>query len=125
MTENKEVMAKNIKNNMAKMGVNATEVCKALDIKQNTFSDWIHAKTYPRIDKIELMARYFGITKAELVEDQSSVDQIVLSSDEKLIIKIMREDRPMMAHMLKYAKMAKMRNTKIDRKDGENNDRTQ
>lgn len=72
MIENREVMAKNIRNNMEKMGVNATEVCRALDIKQNTFSDWINAKTYPRIDKIEKMAQYFGISKSELVEEQSS-----------------------------------------------------
>ena len=73
MIENREVMAKNIRNNMEKMGVNATEVCRALDIKQNTFSDWINAKTYPRIDKIEKMAQYFGISKSELVEEQSSI----------------------------------------------------
>ena len=71
MIENREVMARNIKNNMEKLGVNATEVCRSLGIKQNTFSDWLHAKTYPRIDKIEKMARYFGISKSELVEDQS------------------------------------------------------
>lgn len=35
-----------------------------------TFSDWINAKTYPRIDKIELMANYFGIEKSDLVEDK-------------------------------------------------------
>jgi len=36
-----------------------------------TFSDWVNAKTYPRIDKIELMANYFGISKADLVEERS------------------------------------------------------
>lgn len=33
-----------------------------------TFSDWVNAKTYPRIDKIEMMANYFGISKSDLVE---------------------------------------------------------
>ena len=70
MTENKKVMAKNIVRYMEEKGVNATEICKALDIKQNTFSDWINAKTYPRIDKIELLANYFGVTKADLVEER-------------------------------------------------------
>ena len=70
MNENKEVMASNIKYYMARQNVNATEVCKALGIKQNTFSDWVNAKTYPRIDKIERMANYFGVTKAHLVEAQ-------------------------------------------------------
>ncbi len=29
-------------------------------------------KTYPRIDKIELMANYFGISKADLVEEHTA-----------------------------------------------------
>ena len=70
MTENKKVMAKNIVRYMEEKGVNATEICKVLDIKQNTFSDWINAKTYPRIDKIELLVNYFGVTKADLVEER-------------------------------------------------------
>ena len=85
MIENREVMARNIKRNMGEMGVNSTEVCRALNIKQNTFSDWINAKTYPRIDKIELMAQYFGITKAELVEDQGPSVNVSLSNDERIV----------------------------------------
>lgn len=68
MNGNKEVMAANIKFYMEQQNVNATEICRALNIKQNTFSDWVNAKTYPRIDKIEKMANYFGISKAHLVE---------------------------------------------------------
>lgn len=68
MNENKEIMAKNIKHYMSVLDVNATEICKDLGIKQNTFSDWVNAKTYPRIDKIEMMANYFGVSKADLVE---------------------------------------------------------
>lgn len=70
MIENKEVMARNIKKQMEKKGVSSADVCRALNFKTNTFSNWINAKIYPRIDKIEMMARYFGISKSELVEDQ-------------------------------------------------------
>lgn len=70
MNENKEIMAKNIKRYMSILNVNATEICKDLGIKQNTFSDWVNAKTYPRIDKIEMMANYFGVSKSDLVEEQ-------------------------------------------------------
>lgn len=84
MTENKEIMARNIKLQMEKNGVNATELCKALDIKQNTFSDWINAKNYPRIDKIEKLAQYFGISKALLVEDIQDLD--IFTDDERRLI---------------------------------------
>ena len=69
MFESKKVMAKNILHYMEVNNVTATDVCKACGFKQNTFSDWVNAKTYPRIDKIELMANYFHINKSKLVEE--------------------------------------------------------
>lgn len=83
MIENKEVMATNLKKYMAKKGVNAAEVCNALGFKPNTFSNWINAKIYPRIDKIQMLAEYFGISKAALVED---ADNMTLSSKEQSLI---------------------------------------
>lgn len=68
---NKDVMAKNIKIHMESAGVTAKDICSTLNIPMATFSDWIHAKTYPRIDKIEMLANYFGISKADLIEDYS------------------------------------------------------
>ena len=68
---NKEVMAQNIRNLMNQNDVKPKDVCDTLKIPMPTFSDWINAKTYPRIDKIELMANYFGISKADLVEDHN------------------------------------------------------
>ena len=73
MKENKEVMAANIKYYMERKKVNSADVCKALGFKQNTFSNWINAKIYPRIDKIEMMARYFGISKSDLVEERTTI----------------------------------------------------
>ena len=83
MIENKEVMARNIRKLMERKGVNSTEVCKTLHFKHNTFSNWINAKIYPRIDKIELMAQYFEVSKAALVEDS---ENIVLSPKEERLI---------------------------------------
>ncbi len=68
---NKEIMAKNIKYYMDKKHIRPTDICGTLKIPMPTFSDWINAKTYPRIDKIELMANYFGIEKSDLVEEKS------------------------------------------------------
>ena len=102
MIENKKVMAKNILRYMNERNVTATDICKTLGFKQNTFSDWVNAKTYPRIDKIELMARYFQISKADLVEEPEDTPQaqeirnsyltntFKLSEDEKQLIEAYR-----------------------------------
>lgn len=83
MVENRQVMAKNILHFMEVNGVNATDVCKACGFKQNTFSDWVNGKTYPRIDRIEKMANYFGISKSLLVEERTAP---VFSEESKRII---------------------------------------
>lgn len=70
--ENKEVISKNIQYYMNKHHQTRNEICDALGIKYTTFTDWVKAKSYPRIDKIELMANYWGISKADLVEDKST-----------------------------------------------------
>ena len=106
MLGNKEAMANNLKKLMELNGKTATDVCSVLGFKRNTFSDWVNAKTYPRIDKIELMANYFGVSKAALVEIDYHPD-LVLSIDEKnLIIEYRRTDtetKNMIRRLLAYS----------------------
>lgn len=66
---NKETMAKNIQYYMDKYEKTRQDMCDALGVKYTTFTDWVKGNSYPRIDKIELMANYFGISKADLVEE--------------------------------------------------------
>lgn len=67
---NKEIMAKNIQYYMDKNNLTRQDMCKALGVKYTTFTDWVKGNVYPRIDKIELMANYFGISKSQLVEER-------------------------------------------------------
>jgi len=73
---NKEVMAKNIQHYMDKHEKSRHDMCEALGVKYTTFTDWVKGNSYPRIDKIELMANYFGIAKADLVESHNSTTNI-------------------------------------------------
>ena len=66
---NKQVMAKNIQKRMDERGIDRNELCRVMSVPYSTVSDWLNARKYPRIDKIEMMANYFGISKSDLVED--------------------------------------------------------
>ncbi|EFQ49076.1 LexA family transcriptional regulator [Lactobacillus iners] len=68
---NKEIFSQNLKYYMYKYGVDRNALCDTLGFKYMTVSDWINAKTYPRIDKIEILANYFNIKKSDLVEKQT------------------------------------------------------
>ena len=72
---NKKIMAKNILYYMDKHQKTRNDMCDALGVKYTTFTDWVKGNSYPRIDKIELMANYFGISKADLVEEHTSIPQ--------------------------------------------------
>ncbi|GBG94613.1 bifunctional S24 family peptidase / transcriptional regulator [Ligilactobacillus salitolerans] len=65
---NKKVMSANIKKQMKRLGIDRNKLVGDLGLKYTTVSDWINGKTYPRIDKIEMMADYFHVEKADLVE---------------------------------------------------------
>lgn len=67
---NKKIFAKNLKYYMDLKNISRNEICDKLDIKYATFSDWINAKKYPRIDKIEQLANYFDILKSDLIENK-------------------------------------------------------
>lgn len=66
---NKAIMAKNIRYYMDLNNKTRNDMCEALGVKYTTFTDWVKGNSYPRIDKIELMANYFGIEKSDLVEE--------------------------------------------------------
>lgn len=69
---NKKIMAQNIQYYMTIYGKTRQEMCDALGVKYTTFTDWVKGNVYPRIDKIELMANYFGISKSDLVEERAT-----------------------------------------------------
>ncbi|MGY3716742.1 LexA family protein [Sutcliffiella cohnii] len=69
MTENlKAIMAENLKKQLDKKGITQTMMAKDLNIPEMTVSNWVKGKTYPRPDKIQMMADYFGIKRSQLTE---------------------------------------------------------
>lgn len=67
---NKEIFAKNLKHYMDLNNKDRNNICEILDIPYTTLSDWLNAKKYPRIDKIEILANYFKIEKSDLIEEK-------------------------------------------------------
>ena len=78
-------MSKNIKKYMAVNNVDRMKLSRDLKIKYSTLSDWINEKTYPRIDKIELMANYFNVTKADLIEESTMPSNAVPVSNDNVV----------------------------------------
>lgn len=67
---NKHVMSMNLKRLMAEKNISAKELSRRLDFPYTTLLSWLKADNYPRIDKIEAMADYFGVQKSDLIEQK-------------------------------------------------------
>lgn len=72
---NKKAMAKNLQYYMNKAGRTQKEMSEIVGVATSTFNDWMRAKKYPRIDKIEIMADYFGIKKSDLIEEKMTEEK--------------------------------------------------
>ncbi|MDM5250041.1 XRE family transcriptional regulator [Lysinibacillus sp. G4S2] len=62
--------SKNLKHQLDKRGLNQTDMARDLNLPETTVSNWMKASTYPRPDKIQLMADYFNIRRSDLTEEQ-------------------------------------------------------
>jgi len=78
---NKEVLSENLSRYVELSGKTRREICIDLGFKESSFNGWCRGEYYPRIDKIEMMADYFGCTKSDLIERKS--DTYVISKDVK------------------------------------------
>lgn len=68
---NKSVFARNLQYQMDLNKKTRKDVCEALGFSYYTFSDWVNGKKYPRMDKVEMLANYFGVLKSDLIEEKT------------------------------------------------------
>lgn len=102
---NKSIFAKNLQYYMSLHSKTRRDLCDALGFSYYTLSDWVNGKKYPRMDKVELLANYFGIQKSDLIEERTAetekpVINDGLSEDQKALIDFARslpEDKAALA----------------------------
>lgn len=66
----KDILAKNLNYYIERSGKNQTDIARELGIPEMTMSNWVKAKTYPRMDKLQLLADFFRIPRSFLTEEQ-------------------------------------------------------
>ncbi|MGG5741303.1 LexA family protein [Bacillus cereus group sp. IBL03679] len=68
----KKIFSNNLKKYLNRNGISQTDLANELNIPETTFSNWMQAKTYPRPDKIQMLADYFQITRSDLTEAEQN-----------------------------------------------------
>ena len=85
-TWSKEVFAKNLKRYMDAKGISQKELSAVVGVSAPTINEWVKAKKYPRIDKIEILSNYFGCLKSDLIEEKRQSTESELSARKKEFI---------------------------------------
>ena len=102
--DNKYIFSKNLQRLMTINNVSRKDIANVLGISYFTVSDWVNGKKYPRMDKVELIARYFGVSKSDLIEDEVTnksqlTPEITLTEGEQMLLDLFRlipEDKQQM-----------------------------
>ena len=94
--DNKNIFATNLNNLMRIEGKTRKDLSEALGISYFTITAWVNGTKYPRMDKVEMLAKYFGVQKSDLIEDMEdniSLPQktFVLSEGEELLLALFRQ----------------------------------
>lgn len=101
----KAIFAKNLRKYMEQSRKSQKELAEVVGVSAPTFNDWINGKKFPRIDKIQKLADYFGILKSDLIEEKMTEEK---GKDNELIANIivrMRTDeafRSLVASLYEY-----------------------
>src|SRR5690625_5853441 len=76
----KEIVASNLQKLLDRKGITQTQMANELNYPEMTVSNWMKAKTYPRVDKMQEMADYFGVKRSDIEEIKSN--EVVMTSSQ-------------------------------------------
>lgn len=77
-----KVTSRNLKRIIYESGKTQTEVAKALGINKSTLSSWMNGTRVPRMNKIDMLCKYFGCTRSDIMEEHPIGEPVHRPTDE-------------------------------------------
>ena len=87
---NKKTMSENLKYYIEQSGKDRRELAEIWGFPYSTVSEWVTGRKYPRIDRIEIMADYFGILKSDLIEEKTETHKEMQKENDTIASVIIR-----------------------------------
>lgn len=90
----KDIFSTNLKQKMENKGITRRDICEALGFSYYTVTDWVKGKKMPRMDKVEILAKYFDCLISDLIEEKTEEQLHIQKKNDILsdIILNLRED---------------------------------
>lgn len=101
-----EIFTRNFNRYLNNSGKKQTEVAVYVGVSSGTVSDWKFGRAYPRMDKVQLIAEFFGVQTSDLVNDINIVKESITNKEQEvfdLFHKIPEEKREIILSMIRAA----------------------
>lgn len=92
MEIDKKIVSKKLLELIRKSGKSRKEICQEMGISYSTFTEWANGRKYPRPEGLELLARYFGCDKSDLIEESQPSHTRISPQEVGSIIRRRREE---------------------------------
>lgn len=71
----RRIFARNLSRYMELCNKKQADIINDLGINKSAVSTWINGTRMPRMDKVQVLADYFGINKSDLLEDKGTQEE--------------------------------------------------
>ncbi len=89
----KKIFAKNLKYYMNLNNKSQIDIINDLNINKSAISTWCNGTRLPRMDKVDMLAKYFNINRSDLIEEHSTdSEQYYLNEDARDMAQFMYEN---------------------------------
>ena len=103
---NKTVFSENLRYYLSRTGEMQRDIAKVARVSEATVCDWIKMRTYPRMDKIQLLSEHWGIQMSDLIEERSVDNQYYLQKEAKMIADELASNPDMLIMFQEFQKLS-------------------
>lgn len=78
----KTIFSKNLKKYMELNGKTQIDLINDLGFNKSSVSTWCNGTRLPRMDKVDALAKYFGISRSDLIEEKTEIAESYYLNDD-------------------------------------------
>lgn len=92
-----DILVRNLLYYLDKLDLTQTEFAREMGYPETTVSNWFNKNTYPRPDKVQEMANYFGVRRTDLTENNDVQQEPLKNANSIPVIGTIAAGTPVLA----------------------------
>lgn len=97
--EYRKVIARNLRNIMYERQKTQADVARDLGINKATLSSWMNGTRTPKMEKIDMLCKYFGVPRTAIMEPDGHKRPSAITSEQAELIQLIMTADPEHIHL--------------------------